>query len=293
MEHGQTQMGEFFAVKVSNGAVLLTSGETEGVVHVGEEDIPFSFATFDTDAFDLILGNDFFETNTHFKYVSLQVPHHLLVRRHGQLVEVPLNEDTTPKPSVQIIRGVSLSLSADMKLEGMVVLHAQLARTENYKRSTEMKRKGFADLSFEAYLTGSDFIERFALKQNGDSQFYCNCKDNSAFWYYWGWLQRWKQLYANPRFSQLLRVLVKVAIDGARLVLVVPEGQKWESKGTKWKELLERLTISKIILPDLPMYSQDGSEEILTKPSWRTCLDLQDGDTKPVPMEELDQEEVQ
>ena len=49
----------------------------------------------------------------------------------------------------------------------------------------------------------------------------------------------------------------------------------------------------KIILPDLPMYSQDGSEEILLKPSWRTCLYLLDGDTKPVPMEELDQEEVQ
>ena len=84
-----------------------------------------------------------------------------------------------------------------------------------------------------------------------------------------------------------------MAIDLARLVLVVSEEKKWKSKGTKWKELLERLTISKIILPDLPMYSQDGSEEILPKPSWRTCLYLLDGDTKPVPMEELDQEEVQ
>ena len=109
----------------------------------------------------------------------------------------------------------------------------------------------------------------------------------------WGWLQRWKQLYANPRFSQLLRDLVKVAIDRARLVLVVTEGTKWESKGAKWKELLERLTISKIMLRDLPMYSQDRSEEILPKLSWRTCLYPLVGDTKPVPIEELDQEEVQ
>ena len=84
-----------------------------------------------------------------------------------------------------------------------------------------------------------------------------------------------------------------MAINLARLVLVLPEGKKWESKGAKWKELLERLTISKINLPDLPMYSQDESEEILPKPSWRTCLYLLDGDTKPVLMEELDQEEVQ
>ena len=38
---------------------------------------------------------------------------------------------------------------------------------------------------------------------------------------------------------------------------------------------------------------QDGSEEILPKPSWRTCLYLMDGDTKHVSMEELDQEEAQ
>ena len=104
---------------------------------------------------------------------------------------------------------------------------------------------------------------------------------------------RWKQLYANSRFCQLLRVLVKVAIDRARLVLIVPEGKKWRSKGTKWKELLERLSVSKIILPDLPMYSQDGSEETLRKPAWRTCLYLLDGDTKPILMEELNQGEVQ
>ena len=61
----------------------------------------------------------------------------------------------------------------------------------------------------------------------------------------------------------------------------------------KWEELLERLNVSKIILADLPIYSQDGSEEILPKPSWRTCLYLLDGDTKPVPREELDKEEVQ
>ena len=97
VEQGQTQMGGIFGVKVGNGAVQLTSGETEGVVHVGEEDIPFSFATFDTDVFDVILGNDFFEAHPHIKYLSLQAPHHLLVQRHGQLVEVPLNEDPTGK----------------------------------------------------------------------------------------------------------------------------------------------------------------------------------------------------
>ena len=116
----------------------------------------------------MILRNDFFEANPQIKYLSLQAPHHLLVRRHGQLVEVPLNKDTTPKPSVQVIQGLSLNLGADLKLEGMVALQAQLARKENYKLSTEMKRQGFADLSLEGVPMGSDFIELFASKQNAD-----------------------------------------------------------------------------------------------------------------------------
>ena len=87
---------------------------------------------------------------------------------------------------MQIIQGLSLNLGANMKLEGMVALHAQLARSENYKLSTEMKRQGFADSSLEGDPTGSVFIELFASKQNADSQFYCNYKDNSAFWYHLG-----------------------------------------------------------------------------------------------------------
>ena len=48
-------------------------------------------------------------------------------------MEVPLNDHTTRKPSVQMIQGLSLNLGTDMKLEGMVALQAQLARTEYYK----------------------------------------------------------------------------------------------------------------------------------------------------------------
>ena len=194
-------MGGSIGFKVGNGAVQLTSGETDGVVHGGEEDIPFWFTTFVTVAFDVSLGNNFFEANLDIKYLSLQAPHQLLVQRHGHLVEVPLYEVTKQKPSVPIMQGLSLNLHAAMKLKGMVALHGQLARTGNYKLSMEMKRRGFADSSLEGDPTALDFIELFASKQKTDSQCYCSRKDNSAFWYHWGWLQSWKQLYANPRCS--------------------------------------------------------------------------------------------
>ena len=103
-------MSAILSVKAGNGAVQLTSRETEGVVYVGQEDILFSFTTFDIYAFDPFFENDFFEANPHIKYLSLQWPRHLLVQRHGHLVEVQLNEDTKQKHSVQVIQGLSLKL---------------------------------------------------------------------------------------------------------------------------------------------------------------------------------------
>ena len=92
-----------------------------------------------------------------------------------------------------------------MKLEGMVALHAQLARTENYKLLTEMKRQGFAGLSLEGDRTGSDFIELFASKWNADSQFYYNCKGNSASWYHWSPATKVEAAVHNPKVLPTLK----------------------------------------------------------------------------------------
>ena len=76
-------MGEIFGVKVGSGVVHLTNGETERVVHMADEDTPFTFTTFDKDTFDVVLGGTFFETRSHTWHLSSQVPHHVLVRRQG------------------------------------------------------------------------------------------------------------------------------------------------------------------------------------------------------------------
>ena len=122
-------------------------------------------------------GNDFFEANRPIKYLFVQAAHHLLVGRHRHLVDDPLNEDTKQKRCAEIIQGLSLSPGADMKLEANVAVYGQLARIENSKLSTVMKRNGFANLSVEGDPTGLYFIELYASKQNADGQFYCNRKD--------------------------------------------------------------------------------------------------------------------
>ena len=50
-------------------------------------------------------------------------------------------------------------------------------------------------------------------------QLYCSRYLNNAYRFYWRsmWL-----CYANPPFSQLLKVLTNIALEGARVVLCTP-----------------------------------------------------------------------
>ena len=121
---------------------------------------------------------------------------------------------------------------------------------------------------------GDDFIKLFANHVNADGELYCWRQGNSAWWYSWRDLGRWKYLYANPPFSQMEKVLTKVALEGARVILVVPEEGKWMKKA--WRELLTKLTITQVRLPDVPMYKVDYGVELLPAAKWRTNLCLVD-----------------
>ena len=72
-------------------------------------------------------------------------------------------------------------------------------------------------------------------------------------------------LYANPPFSKILHTLVKVYVDQATVALVIPEGKKWEEKKKLWGPILERLTVTRLLLPDVPLYRPNPKEEVLPK----------------------------
>ena len=75
-------------------------------------------------------------------------------------------------------------------------------------------------------------------------------------------------LYANPSFSKILHTLVKVYMDQPTVALVIPEGKKWEEKEKLWGPLLETLTVTRLLLPDAPLYRLNPKEEVLRKPRW-------------------------
>ena len=67
-------------------------------------------------------------------------------------------------------------------------------------------------------------VELFASKEQHMMQLYCSRYPNNAYRIYWRSMGLW---YANSPFSQLAKVLTKIALKGARVVLCTPVCEGW------------------------------------------------------------------
>ena len=81
--------------------------------------------------------------------------------------------------------------------------------------------------------------------------------------------------YRNPRFSELGKDLIKVALERSRMVLCSPD---WGAHGGNeyWQTLLDRLTISSVRLPDEAIYVPLGRKTPIRKPGWGSMLSVVD-----------------
>ena len=50
------------------------------------------------------------------------------------------------------------------------------------------------------------------------------------------------------------------------VALVIPEGNKCDEKEKLWGPLLEKLTVTKLLLRDAPLYRLNPKEEVLPQP---------------------------
>ena len=231
--------------KTGDGGITLIEGEVQGEVQVGDKRILQNFQVFNTDAFEVVLGTDFFETNKWIRYLSLQTPTHLLVVNEEDKWEaIQLKEAKSPRPTVKMLESVPLALDSECKYESIRAM-LNLHRTENYIPDATAKRHAFRELGFDPNLGDGDFVELSASKENADMVYYCTPNENNTWWYDWGKLAKWKTLYANPPFSKIQHTLTKVWVDQEKLFLVVPEGKQRGKKKEKWGSLLEKLAATK------------------------------------------------
>ena len=116
-------------------------------------------------------------------------------------------------------------------------------------------------------------------------QLYWSLYLNNAYCFYW---KSMGLCYANPPFSQLAKVLTKIALEGARVVLCTPD---WGTTGEHayWRRLLDRMTVGRTELPNGAIYVPEDFQEAMPAPEWGIVLSIVDGSLNPVPVSDFDQ----
>ena len=127
-------------------------------------------------------------------------------------------------------------------------------------------------------------VELFASDKQHVLDLYCSKGKSCSYKLYW---LSFGMAYGNPRFSELGKVLTKVALERSRMVLCSPD---WGAHGGNehWRTLLDRLTISSVRLPDEAIYVPLGRKTPIGKPGWGSMLSVVDGGLTSIPWEDLD-----
>ena len=95
--------------------------------------------------------------------------------------------------------------------------------------------------------SGKDLnVELFASDKQHVLDLYCIKRKNCCYKFYW---PSFEMAYGNPRFSELGKVLTKVALESSRMVLCSPD---WGAHGGNeyWRTVLDKLMLTSIQLPD-------------------------------------------
>ena len=155
-------------------------------------------------------------------------------------------------------------------------------RTENYQLVRPVLENGLTALQVDL---NEVQVELLASNEQHMMQLYCLPYLNNAYRLYW---KSMRLCYFNPPFSQLPKVLTKIALEEARVVLCIPD---WGTTGEQpyWRRLLDRVTARRAELPNGPIYVLEDSQDTMPAPEWGSFLSIVDGSLNSVPVSDLDQ----
>ena len=155
------------------------------------------------------------------------------------------------------------------------------SKTEDYQLLGDVLDQGLKE---SGYSREDLNVELFASDKQHVLDLYCSKGKDCCSKFYW---PSFGMAYGNPRFSELGKVLTKVALVPSRMVLCSPY---WGAHGGNeyWRTLLDKLTLTSIELPDDAIYVPLGHNTPIGKPGWGSMLSVVDGSLAPVPWEDLD-----
>ena len=134
--------------------------------------------------------------------------------------------------------------------------------------------------ALEALKVARCSCDLFANRANAQELHYIDRREK-AWTFHWGILSKGCPAWANPPFSKLLQVVTNIVLDDARVVLCTPD---WGT--ADWRELLDKVTVQRVMLPNVDLYicTKDGEKK--PPPRWRSIVSLTEGSR--VLLEELD-----
>ena len=141
---------------------------------------------------------------------------------------------------------------------------------EDYTLTKKMRTRSMWGLGVDPQRV---LVDLFASRSNATQRLLIS-REMNAFSFNWGLLKEGDKdvLWANPPFSMLEKVVVKVLLDPCKIILCTPE---WRDQ--PWWKPLERVTVSRIYLPwDEGLFVGKKNNKALPHPHWRTVVSFVD-----------------
>ena len=160
----------------------------------------------DTEAFDFVLGMDFFVQHSQIQSLTLQAPYLLYVDHCSGRESVPLEHSEHTSSYLRVSKEEPSNMMAASK-------------TEDHQLLGEALEQGLKVLGYSR----EDLrVELFASDKEQVLDLYCSKGNNCSYKFYW---PSFGMAYGNPRFSELGKILTKVALERSRMVLCSPDSQ--------------------------------------------------------------------
>ena len=240
---------------------------------MGSRTITHRYYVMDTEAFDFVLGTDFFVQHSQIQSLTLQAPYLLYVDHGNGRESVPLEQSEYTSSYLRVSKEEPSNMMAASK-------------TEDYQLLREVLDEGLKELG---YFREDLSVELFASDKQHVLDLCCSSGKHCCYKFYWPSLG---MAYGNLRFSELGNVLTKVDLERSRMVLCSPD---WGAHGGNeyWRTVLDRLTISSVWLPDEAICVPLGRKTPIGKSGWGSMLSMVDGGLTCIPWEDLDSTLVQ
>ena len=121
------------------------------------------------------------------------------------------------------------------------------SKAEDYQRLGDVLDQGLKEWEYSREDLN---VELFASDKQHVLALYCRKGQNCCYKFFW---PSFGMAHRNPRFSELGKVLTKVALE--RSCMVLCSGHSGAHGGNEyWRTLLKKLTLTPIQLPDHAIY---------------------------------------